>query len=68
MSTVKEEAHKLIDGLPDDATWQDIQYEIYVRNKIDRGLEEAERGEGIPHEEVMRRMAWAKPDRFRGAR
>jgi predicted transcriptional regulator len=62
MSSVKDEAHKFIDGLPDDATWEDIEYEIYVRNRIDRGLEEDERGEGIPHEEVMRRMAkWLDP-------
>jgi predicted transcriptional regulator len=62
MSTAKEEAHKLIDELPDDDTWEDIEYEVYVRNKIERGLEEAERSATLTHEEVMRRMAkWLDP-------
>jgi predicted transcriptional regulator len=62
MSTAKDEVRKLLDELPDSVTWEDIEYEIYARNRIERGLEEEERGEGIPHEEVMRRMAkWLEP-------
>jgi len=40
MSSViqKEEAHKLVDRLPDNATWDDLMHEIYVREAIDRGL------------------------------
>jgi hypothetical protein len=34
----KEEAHKLVDRLPDNATWDDLMHEIYVREAIDRGL------------------------------
>lgn len=34
----KEEAHKLVDRLPDHATWDDLMHEIYVRESIDRGL------------------------------
>jgi hypothetical protein len=40
MSTVmeKEEAHKLVDRLPERATWDDLMHEIYVRETIERGL------------------------------
>jgi predicted transcriptional regulator len=57
MSTAKEEVRKLLDELPDDATLEEIEYELYVRNKIDRALEQVERGETMSHEEVMRRMS-----------
>ena len=40
MSTVisKEEAHRLIDRMPKNATWDDLMREIYVRETIERGL------------------------------
>lgn len=46
MSTIvsKEEAHKLIDQLPDNATWDDLMHEIYVREAIERGLEDSKAG------------------------
>jgi hypothetical protein len=34
----KEQAHKLIDQMPANATWDDLIYEIYVREVIERGL------------------------------
>ena len=57
MATVKEEARKLLDRLPDEASWDDLMYEIYVRKKIAAGLEAAEAGKLIPHEEVKRKLA-----------
>lgn len=56
MATVKEEARKLLEGLPDEASWDDVMYEIYVRKKIDMGLKAAEAGKLIPHDEVKRRL------------
>jgi len=46
MSTIvsKEEAHKLIDQLPDNATWDDLIHEIYVREVIERGVEDSKDG------------------------
>ena len=46
MSTIvsKEEAHKLIDQLPANATWDDLMHEIYVREAIERGLEDSKDG------------------------
>jgi len=46
MSTIvsKEEAHKLIDQLPANATWDDLMHEIYVREAIAKGLEDSKSG------------------------
>ncbi len=35
---VKEQAHRLVDKLPDSAAWDDLIREIYVRQVIERGL------------------------------
>ncbi|WP_022947324.1 hypothetical protein [Methylohalobius crimeensis] len=46
MSTIvsKEDAHKLIDQLPANATWEDLMHEIYVREAIEKGLEDSKGG------------------------
>jgi hypothetical protein len=41
MATAKEEIRKIIDALPDDATWEDVQYAVYVRERVERGRQEA---------------------------
>jgi predicted transcriptional regulator len=46
MATVmeKEEAHRLIDHMPRNATWDDLMHEIYVREIIKRGLADSKAG------------------------
>lgn len=46
MSTIvtKEEAHKLVDQLPPNATWEDLMREIYVREAIEKGLQDSGSG------------------------
>ncbi len=56
MSIAKEEAKKLIDKLPEHATWDDIMYELYVKKKIAVALKAAEEGQVISHEEVKKRL------------
>jgi predicted transcriptional regulator len=46
-----------LERLPDDASLNDIQYHIYVRQKIERGLDAIRRGDVIPQEEIEKRMA-----------
>ena len=53
----KEEVRRMLDHLPDDASLEDIQHHIYVRQKIDRGLKDAAEGRLISQQEVERRMA-----------
>lgn len=56
----KEEVRRLLDTLPNEASYEDIQYHIYVQQKIDRGIEAAEREDFISDEEIERRIArWA---------
>ena len=57
MSTAKEEVRKLLEQLPDDSSFEDIQYHIYVREKIERGLQEVKEGRVLSQEEVERKMS-----------
>ena len=38
---IKKEAHRLLDRLPDKSTWDDLMYQIYVRQAIEVGLAES---------------------------
>jgi len=44
----------MIRNLPDEATWDDIMYELYVGQKIERGLRDGEEGRVVSQEEVER--------------
>lgn len=57
MAAIKEQIIELVKSLPDDATVEDVMEELYFKMQVDAGLAELDRGEGIPHEEVERRMA-----------
>ena len=56
MSPVKEEAKRLIEELPDTATWDDVMYELYVKLKIACAVAAAEAGDVVSHEEAKRRI------------
>lgn len=57
MTTAKEEVLKLLDSLPDSASFEEIQYHIYVRQKIERGLKDVEEGRVLTQDEVEERMS-----------
>ena len=38
---IKEEARKLVDKLPENSTWDDLMYQIYVRQTVEAGLEDS---------------------------
>lgn len=58
MTTAKDEVRELLDKLPDDTTFEDIQYHIYdVREKIQKGLADVEAGRTLTQEEAERRMS-----------
>lgn len=59
-SVPKEEVRRLLEKLPDAASYEDIQYHIYVQQKLERGLEASERGDFISDEEIEQRIGrWA---------
>lgn len=56
MSTAKDNARRIIEQLPDQATWDDIMYELYVKQKIEAGIGAADDGRVLSHEEAKRRL------------
>jgi len=56
MQTAKKEINKLLRRLPEDCSMEDIQYHIYVLQKIGRGLQQADKGRVLPAEAVEKRM------------
>jgi predicted transcriptional regulator len=52
MATPKQAAKELIEHLPEQASWNDIMYELYVKQKIEEGLADIEAGRTVPHEQV----------------
>jgi hypothetical protein len=56
MNIIKEEAKNLINKLPDNATWDDIMYEFYVKKKISVGLKAAEEGRVVSHANAKKRL------------
>jgi predicted transcriptional regulator len=65
MSTTKEEAINLITRLPDEASWDDIINEMYLKKKIELGIRAADDGRVIPHEDVKRMFSVVVPARTR---
>lgn len=61
MNPIKETVIDLIKSLPDDCTCEDIQYHLYVREKVEKGLKEVEEGRFIPHAEAKARFQSRKP-------
>ena len=51
-TNIKQEAFNLLEKLPQDATWDDLMYEIYVRQAIETGLEDSEAGRTTDVREV----------------
>ncbi|MBI4838836.1 MAG: hypothetical protein HY806_06780 [Nitrospirae bacterium] len=41
---IKEQAYKLIEKMPDNATWEDFIHQIYVRETVEKGLEDSKAG------------------------
>jgi len=44
---VKQEARRLVEQLPEEATWDDLMYEIYVRQAVEAGLEDSNAGRAV---------------------
>lgn len=58
---VKDTAKHVIDGLPDEATMDDIIHALYVQTKFERGEREIREGKGISHEDAKQRLQkWVK--------
>ncbi len=56
MDTAKEEVRRILESLPDDATLEDIQYRIYVRQAIAAGVRDIDQGRIVSQDEVERQQ------------
>jgi len=56
MSTAKDGIRSFLDELPDDCTFEDVQYHLYVVEKIHRGIERAEKEGVLSQEDVERKF------------
>lgn len=56
MTAVKEQVRQIVDKLPEDATWNDLMYELYVKQKVAAAEEAVEVGKVVSHEEARKRM------------
>jgi len=52
MATAKQDVRRVLDGLPEGASLEDIQYRLYVLQRIERGREDVEAGRVLPQDEV----------------
>ena len=57
---VRASAREVVDTLPDGSTWDDVIYRMYVRQKIEAGLADAEAGNLISTDEVRKRLGLQK--------
>ncbi len=56
MSTAKDDVRLLLDKLPDDCSLEDVQYHLYVVEKIRRGIGRAEKEGTTTQEEIERQF------------
>ncbi len=54
--SIKKQAYRLLDTLPDSATWEDLMYRIYVRQAIEAGLKDSDDGRTVDVKEVRKRF------------
>jgi hypothetical protein len=55
-TTAKDAVREILDQLPEDASYEEIQYRIYVREKVEKSRQAIREGRVLSQEEVERRM------------
>ena len=62
MNPAKEEVKRILEEVPDDASLEDIQYHIYVRQKVDRAMAQIDAGQTVADEQAEARFSkWLFP-------
>ena len=56
MATVKQEALRILEQLSDNVSWEEIQYHLYVRQKIERARQQVKEEKVLSQDEVESRM------------
>ncbi|MCK5193325.1 MAG: hypothetical protein KAQ71_05920 [Desulfobulbaceae bacterium] len=58
--SIKQVAYRLLDNLPEQATWDDLMYRIYVRQAIEAGLKDSDAGRTVDVMEVRKKFGLNK--------
>jgi len=56
MTTPKAEVTSMLEALPDNSSFEDIQYHLYVLEKVKRGIERAQTEGAVSHEDAKVRL------------
>lgn len=56
MQTLKQIIHDIAEQLPDQATFDDAMYALYIRQKLEKGLRDLDEGRVYTQEEVEQRL------------
>ncbi len=59
-TSIKEEARRLVDKLPENSTWDDLMHEIYVRQAVESGLADSNAGRTTDVEKVRSEFGLSK--------
>ena len=60
MISIKEEARRLVNQLPENSTWDDLMHEIYVRQSIEKGLADSEAARTTSVEDIREKFGFSK--------
>lgn len=52
--SIREKVHHLADELPAEATWDDVLYRAALCCSIERGIADADAGQVVPVEELLK--------------
>ena len=58
--SIKQEAYRILENLPEKATWDDLMYQIYVRQAIEAGIKDSVEGRTLGVEEVRKKFGLTK--------
>jgi predicted transcriptional regulator len=53
----KQDVLEIVESMPDEATIEDIMYELFLRVELEEGLEDIRNGRTVPNEEVLQKIA-----------
>ena len=61
MQSIKQIVHDIADHLPEQATFDDAMYALYVRQKLEEGLRDLDEGRTYTQEEVEQQLLGKRP-------
>ncbi len=53
---IKKEAYRILEGLPEKATWNDLMHQIYIRQTIEAGIKDSDEGKTIDVKDVRKKF------------